>query len=272
MGEAGYSLPHSREVVDAYWQHHFHFYLKSVDGHVVEIHWGLIKPGQPFEVPPEDVWNHAVEVPLGNGTKMLVPSPPHLVVQIILQNLQEDFSRLGRVVDIDRIVTAHDDFDWDELIRVARLGRLESAIAVSLQLSRNLLGTPVPSAVAAELSPAPAARFHLAIMGPEDCLMGQKLRRTHSGAGLFELWLVAPFQRRLRQLARRIRERKFTEITSEDRSWPGQRVLRLIKLCGVQLLVYAAALRSTVSPRGRGRGRSSFWSSSGDPPRRNCHP
>jgi len=254
----GYSLPHSREMINAYRRHHFHYHLRGHDGHIVEIHWALIRADRSFSLTPEEIWEGAVEIRPKDGVLTWIPSPHHLVLQIVLQNLQEGFSRLGRVVDIDRIVSDADGFDWPSLVAAAQRGGLQSAVAMSLQLSHRLLGTVVPATVARDLSPSRAARFHLAIMGPEECLMRQTLRRAYSAAALFELWLVRRSDQRMRQLSVQLGEAKFTEMSSGEGPQAAERWARLVKLGASQLLAYATALGSLATRRGRTRSR--FWS------------
>jgi hypothetical protein len=189
---------------------------------------------------------------------MWIPSPHHQLLQIVLQNLQEGFSRLAREVDIDRITSNAEGFDWNALVKATRDGGLQSAVAVSLQLSRRLLGTVVPPDVSRELAPSRAARFHLAIMRPEDSLLSQRLLGTVSASGLFELWLVRGFDQRMQRLTRQLGESKIREISRGKRPPAMERGARLIKLVAAQVLAYAAGIGSLVSRRGRVRSR--FWS------------
>ena len=254
----GYAPYHTPEIVETYRRHHYHFHLRHQSGHVVEIHWAHTRPGWPFQLAPEEVREAAVEIGGPANENMWVPCRPHLVLLIVLQNLQERFSRLSRAVDIDRLVRAEGRFDWDALVSSAARGGLEAATAVSLQLCRRLLGTPVPARVMKDLRPSAAVRFHLAIVDPEQCLMRQSLFHGHADTRLFELWMVRGRAHRARQLLRQLGDAPLAEIAGGKGPGVGARLFGFGKLVVMQALLYVTALAGSVTARGRERLR--FWS------------
>jgi hypothetical protein len=176
----------------------------------------------------------------------------------VLQNLQESFALLGRLVDIDRIVASTTGFDWAGLVDAARRGGIASPTALSLQLARRLLGTNVPEGVLRQLLPPPVSRFHLSIMDPEDCVLRQSLRGTYAPSKLFELWLIRGFGQRTRQLCRELGSDELSIISNRDPVGLVSRLVRMGKLGAMQLFAYASALVSQGTRRGRRRTR--FWS------------
>ena len=168
-----------------------------------------------------------------------VPCPEHMLLHIVLQNLQESFSRLSRLVDIAAIVEAAAELNWEFVIATARRGNMESATALSCQLARRILESPIPAEVVQKMAPPPVSRFHLAAMRPARFAVHQLGRGRFVPALLLEFWLLRGAKHRLFLLS--------------NCAHP----VRLVKLLVFQFLVYATALISCATPARRTRLR--FW-------------
>ena len=83
----------------------------------------------------------------------------------------------------------------------AREGGLQSLLALTLELGRGLLGTPVPPSVLASLRPGAATRMHLRLMRPAPSLIRWQLRDI-GAAGSLRFWLTTGLHRRARFLLR----------------------------------------------------------------------
>jgi hypothetical protein len=119
------------------------------------------------------------------------------------ENLRDSFSRLVRLVDVDRLVASTPGLDWDEVVRGARSGGLLALLGLSLDLASELLGTPVPAEVRRALRGDRLGRAHLALLRPADGLLHRRLGAAGPSAALV-LWLAPGWRSRgalLRRLA-----------------------------------------------------------------------
>lgn len=263
LGERGYAGPSSAEALRAYRRHHFHVPLRHPDSHVVEIHWALTRPSAVFRLDASEVMARATRLERPGQPDLIVPRPECTLLLLVLQNLQEGFSRLVRLVDIDRVVASTPGLDWDALVATARRGNLSSATAVSLRLANRLLGAAVPEGVIRALRPGRCARFHIAIMCPLRSLLAQRLRRADAARCLHELWLLDGMRERMLLLSQMLASDPAVTFPKlrPSRSW--SRAGRIGKLFALQLYLYleAAAAQAT-SP---GRARIRFWSDGLEP-------
>jgi hypothetical protein len=164
-----------------------------------------------------------------------------MLLHIVIQNLQEGFSRLGRTVDIDRIIASTEDFDWEFLATEAKRGKMASATSLSLQLAAHLMVTPVPVEIHRALLPPPVSRFHLALMRPESHLLSRRVTHIRAAEDLLELWLLDSAGSPV------------GAIFDRYGIWHG--AARITKIAALQLFFYARAL----FPSGNHSPRT-FWS------------
>lgn len=186
LSRLGYRSPDAATLA-GYRRFHFHVPLIRERGDVVELHWRLNRPGEPFDVDPAELRRSALKRTIGERS-VAVPCPAHLVVHVVLQILQEGFARLSRFVDLDRIAR-HGAPDWNEIVRVARAGGIASATAVSLRVGRLLFDSPVPRAVERSLRPTAFTRFHIGLMRPCPTVLERRLEDEWAATGLFRFWL-----------------------------------------------------------------------------------
>ena len=201
VSAAGYAFPFSPEKLQGYRQLHFHVVLRQPRHFRAEIHWGLSRSRSPFQLDPKAFLRRSVKAPPTHAMPMRIPCPEHLLLHMAHENLRDSFSRFSRIVDVDRILASAPDLDWDYSVSQARDGGLESLLALSLELSRELLATAVPPHVLASLRPGAATRMHLRLMQPAPALIRWWLRDV-GAAGSLQFWLSAGLRRRARLLLR----------------------------------------------------------------------
>ncbi|HJR63351.1 MAG TPA: nucleotidyltransferase family protein [Gemmatimonadaceae bacterium] len=192
----GYAIPLSEMEVEGFRAHHFHLRLENGRGGIVELHWGLARPHTPFRLDAEAFMAQAIQRRNGGGTAVRMPRAEHMLLHIVLQSVQEGFTRLTRLVDVDRIVAATSDIDWDDTVRRARDGHLGAALALSLQLTSRLLGTAIPREAIASACPSRSSRLHLALLRPARAMERLNQPIGLASEELLRLWLLPRRQRR----------------------------------------------------------------------------
>ena len=269
LATEGYRFKRSVAAKEDYLDHHFHLPLHDSRGLAIEIHWGLTRPGRPFRLDPAAFISGSVKNRGLDSVRLRMPRQEHLLLHVVDQNIQENFARLSRFVDIDRIVRAWPSLNWTRLRAEARRGEMQHALSLSLQLSCRLLQTPVPREVLENLQPSPLVRFHLGLLQPEDSLRRQTFGRRWAASQLLNLCLQTRGRGRLKLLwdvmsgspdpmwwiwvggTRHARRRK---------SFAGVRTLA--KLIGFQVLLYVSALVGVLT---RARAADGLWRAGSSP-------
>jgi Uncharacterised nucleotidyltransferase len=191
LGRQGFHFhsPGAEAAESGYREHHFHIRVERPDGDMVELHWGLTRAIEPFHLDAAAFMAESVTVP-GAG-RLRVPRPEHALLHIVVEIVRDGFNRLTRVVDVDRIVAAAPAMDWGYLEAAANAARLLPALALSLAVSRDMLGTPVPDEVCRRIRPTAWVRFHLALLRPGASLLRQGGVTRPTRVGLLQLWLLS---------------------------------------------------------------------------------
>ncbi len=257
MSGMGFTGPPSRELFTAYLDHHFHLPMWHNAMPLIELHWGLAKREWLFDLDPGAVLERAVTCDEG-GVARLVPCAEHQLLHLVLQNLQEGFSRLSRAVEVDRLV-ASGRLDWEVLVDQATRGNLRSATAVTLQTAARLLGTPLPARGMRALTPGPVSRFFISAMRPQAALLEQRFERSFTTGMLLQLWLLRGSTDRVRLLGRSLQPTLVMAPEPVHAVNFGQRILRLGKLAALQAGLTLRGLLSQITASGRDQMR--FWSS-----------
>jgi hypothetical protein len=247
----------SEERRKLYLDHHHHLILKKRQGFVVEVHWALEATASPFKLDPAGFMREARRMTTPSGTPVSVPRPEHMVLHLAHQNLEDGFSLLRRLVDIDRVIANAADFDWEILASESRRMRVQGIVALALRLTEVLLGTTIPPGAIKTLGLSGPARVHLALLDPVGLLLDQRGQRR-AVRQLLRLWCLPHLRARLRTLK---------EIGTGERDHPwvlgvdlkggaATRLAALSKLVAYQAALYPAGLLRLGS---RARGRKSFW-------------
>jgi len=196
LEEGGYTPP-DPEAIRSFVTGHFHLPLTNRGGFEVELHWGLGQPSAPWQLDPAGMLTRAVSIPSGRG-EMRVPAVEDMVVHLCSQNTEDDFRKLRRLVDIDR-VTAVQPPDWDLIVSLSRAGGMEIIVGLSLQLAHRLLGTPIPPGTVRELVPSRMTRLHLSLLQPEAGLLSGAGQTMDARSKALSLWLTVQ-EHRMRHL------------------------------------------------------------------------
>jgi len=191
---AGYRLPESATVISGFRQHHFHLPLSHPGGFDVELHWALDPPHEMFSLDPAGFLARGVTVSRPEG-ELVMPSPTDTLLHMASQNTEDCFSKLRRLVDVDRIV-ARGEVDWEHLREEARRSGLEVVLGLTLALCGRLLDTPAPPGFIESLGISPTARRHLALLQPESWLTQAAGPRHHLGTLALALWSTSRGHRR----------------------------------------------------------------------------
>ncbi len=247
---AGYTGP-SDEVSRAYRQHHFHLRLTHALGHDLEIHWGLSEPHSRFRLDPAEFLRESMVVPRRDGPPLRLPRPEHMVLHLVLQNVQERFLWFNRLVDVDRLFAA--TLDVDLLAERAQSMGLRAALAVTLTLTERLLGTEVTEALRARLGPSSVVRLHLGLLAPEDRMLSPERPRPTVDDSLLDLWLLPGTWPRMAALSRTLSVNGLSDplhrmLGIMEPPGIGRRLLFLVKLAAYQIRLYFSG---AASPRHR---------------------
>lgn len=259
MEALGYRFPGDSDRLDGFRRFHFHVPLRHSDGHMIELHWELQRPDARFRLAAATVRERATHLQESPRAGARHPCPDDVVLHLVLQNLQEGFSRLSRIVDVERIVSQTHGFDWHRLVRTSRAGDLSTSTAVTLQIARQLLDAPIPGEVIRALRPDRLARHHISLMAPTSSLVSQRFLHTFAARQLLELWLMPAWSDRVGSIWSILAEDPEDEILWERRVGPWTRWVRLSKLGLLQIAYYGNALGPLFSRRKRAQMR--FWSS-----------
>lgn len=242
--EAGYRAPPDLDMA-AYKVHHFHFRLLHPKGFMVEVHWGLSQPASQFRVDAPGLLRRAREASRDGVTAALVPSAEDMILHLSSQNLENNFSELRRLVDLDRIVSGGAQLDWDYTATAARAGGLETVLALSLRLSRDLLGTDVSDPVLRTIDPPPLIAWHLDILDPARSLLTQYGRHRAAQGRLLSLWLMVRWVDRMAALGGILTAREYWLWTLHDPEGKvpsvSRRITTVIKLFAFQGWRYLVA-------------------------------
>jgi len=115
-------------------------------GTLVEVHWTLATPEEPYTPPIEHIWRSAVTVRLGDA-QVQVMSPEFLLLHVCTHLACHHLFAfdLRALCDIVEIVQAHPDLDWDTVVDQGRRHGWERGVAAALRLARDHLGAAVPA-------------------------------------------------------------------------------------------------------------------------------
>jgi len=261
---AGYENPWNAAQLEGYRAHHFHLRLTHPRGFVVEVHFGLTAPHAAFRLDAAEFLAQSVVHDAGRGERLRLPRPEHQLLHVVDQNALDAFNHLAKLVDLDRLIRAHPRLRWDLVEAAARRGGLERVLALSLHLTRALLGAPIPAAVLHRLDPGPVTRFHLEILRPIPSLLGQRFIARPVAARLLSGWMMPRRRDRWRYLALGADDPLHWIWAGHERPPEGGVTTRARVLPLAKVLVYLAGLYLTglaASVTQRGRAELRFWPS-----------
>jgi hypothetical protein len=154
----------------------------------------------PLKLDPTACLRETVEQASASRHGIRAPRPELMLLHVAVQNVEDNFAKLRRLVDIDRITRSAAEFDWDYLARETRRLRLESVTALSLRLTQLLLGTPLPAGFIARLGMPTLSRLHLPLLDPVGLVVDHVAKPRTAVQRLLLVWSVANGRDRARFL------------------------------------------------------------------------
>lgn len=92
----------------------------------------------------DEVWSHAVEIRV-DGCPLSIPDPAAMLVHLCAHAGEHTFDRLLYFMDIAQICKIHESrLDWQRVIELSRLWRVEEHVRAALSLASREFGAPLP--------------------------------------------------------------------------------------------------------------------------------
>lgn len=123
-----------------------HWTFKCDDRLTLEIHWRFNEKSFGSQLEPAEVWSSVRSSTLSGRSVQVIP-PEQMLMLLSIHLASHLWRRLNWICDIAAMVSAKSDLDWELLLRTARRVGCERILSVSLLLSKNLLGSPLPQHV-----------------------------------------------------------------------------------------------------------------------------
>ena len=257
----GYRSEYPDRAREGFLEHHHHDRVAHPRGFLVEVHWGLTRPGDAIQLDPRAFQSRSVVLESPGSPPLRAPSLEDTLIHTVSQSEQDGVTELRRIVDLDRIVGQR-ELDWDYVRRSAAEAGLYGFLCVTLCLAHRLLGTTIPHDLLAGEGLRSADRLRIAGLRPEQRVVGGADTGTVAESYAFRLLCARPDHRqqwlrdRLRGIGDPLRwvwEGGQTPDEVEDEKTTGPAfVLKL-------LLVMSILQASTWMARFRG-GPPEFWS------------
>jgi hypothetical protein len=119
----------------------------SNDGKVmVEPHWAIARPKYCFLLDPESLWERLEPISIA-ATSVLTFRPQDLLLIICMNGTKDLWRSLKQICDVAETIRAHQELDWEQLMKQARILGSERMLLVSFFLASDLLGTALPEEV-----------------------------------------------------------------------------------------------------------------------------
>jgi hypothetical protein len=253
----GYSAPRT-EISRAYREHHFHIPMAHPNGFLVEVHWALRRPRSPFRLDPLSFLRRSRVMEVRQHRWIRIPSPEDMLLHLSSQNVDEGFSHLCRLVDVDRVIRASPALDWSYLAEAARALGLETALGLSLRLASALLGTQLPDDILMRLRLPRANRIHLTLYRPASALLRQHARAVAPAQPYLHLWSLSRWRDKSTYLQRVLMGsddplRWLWRGYDSAEQLPGRGIAAsaMLKLLGYHIWLYLRGAASLVTARSR---------------------
>jgi len=122
-------------------------------GMLVEVHWTLAQPSEPYTPPIEDIWRLAVPARIGDADAHVM-SPEFLLLHVCAHLAYHHLFALDlrALCDIAEIVHAYPGLDWAAVVDRGGRHGWGRGVAAALRLARDHLGAAVPADVLAAMA------------------------------------------------------------------------------------------------------------------------
>lgn len=240
LEQVGYVSP-ADEIAANYAALHFHYVMDKPNGFKVEVHWALERPDSPHELDTQSFVANTIEVTARALGPFRTPRPEYAVLHLSVQNLENGFAKLSRLVDIDRLVRTK-GFDWSLLQSIAQTASARVVVHTSLSLCAELLKSPVPPALLRALDASAMATWHVATLDPARVVLEQRAHSRPAISLLIDLWCRDSTRSRLNGVGEMLRGRDLalgqTEAQGAGPVLAIKNAVRVAKLATYQLFLY----------------------------------
>lgn len=240
LEQVGYMAPVD-EVAATYAALHFHHVMTKPNGFKVEVHWALERPDSPNHLDTSAFVANTTTVESKAIGSFHTPRPEYALLHLSVQNLENGFAKLSRLVDIDRLARA-EGFDWSLLQMLAQSARARVVVHTSLRLCAELLDTPLPRAALQSIEASPTARWHIATLEPARVVLEQRAQNRAAVGLLIDLWCRDSTRSRLQGVGELLHGRDLALTQTGNTGSPSAALLknsyRVAKLAAYQLFLY----------------------------------
>ncbi|MEO7361505.1 MAG: nucleotidyltransferase family protein, partial [Gemmatimonadaceae bacterium] len=240
LEQLGYVAP-ADEVASTYAALHFHYVMDKPNGFKVEVHWALERPDSSYRLDTAAFVANTTTIVSKVLGSFRTPRPEYAVLHLSVQNLENGFAKLSRLVDIDRLART-EGFDWSLLQTLAQDAHARVVVHTSLRLCAELLDTPVPPAALRSIAASSTARWHVATLEPARVVLEQRAHTRAAVSLLIDLWCRDSTRSRLQAVGELLRGRDLAlGQTGEIGSRPAaafKNAVRVAKLAAYQLFLY----------------------------------
>jgi hypothetical protein len=132
LSALGYGIAVTPRVARVYRRHHFHWLLGGPGKPMLELHWDLARPDDPFHLDPERVLEQARASTPELGQLL------HAVIDLAVGGATD----LKRLIDLDRLLRSDLDVPPSELAERAEALGMGPAVRLACELAGELLGAP----------------------------------------------------------------------------------------------------------------------------------
>lgn len=127
--------------------HHDYKFVRTADGIVVELQWGITQWSFTFPFDFDEIWEGR-EVGSLAGASVFNLSPETLLLVLCVHGTKHRWEQLKWVCDVAELVDAYrDKVDWPRLLGQARAQGGERMLLLGLFLAHDLLGAHLPNEV-----------------------------------------------------------------------------------------------------------------------------
>lgn len=155
----GYQLTLTDAQEAAYLQSHYHLSFIRADSRVtVELHWALAGKYWPFSFDFERLQQRLAPVLCKDTT---IPSfqPEDLLLFICVHGAKHKWERLMWICDVAELIRAHQQMDWQRLLKQAETSGSKRILFLGLFLANDLLRTDLPEDVLQRIQAAPKVKL-----------------------------------------------------------------------------------------------------------------
>ena len=151
--EVSKSISESQRKVLLHTQHNLQLH-RSNRQLIVELHWEVASQLFVSSVQADDLWSGLVPIEIDRSTIKTL-SAEDLVFSLSVHALRHVWEKLLWICDLAWIISRY-DLNWSVLLQRARSANIERNFLLGLELSRRLLGVPLPAHVAQQIDRDPS--------------------------------------------------------------------------------------------------------------------